>query len=365
MAVNLLLSYAFHEGTDLAAIRRNLVCGLLMADSGAFTAHTKGRAITLDGYAAFLEKWRGCWDYAVTLDAIGDGRATAANTRKLHARGLPVMPVFTRGDTLTDFDAMVRDVGYVCVGGLVGLPAQAQVARVGMLQRRALDAGGGIHALGIGSIPALRAARPYSSDASSVSSAFKFGVLVYFDGQRIRTVAATDRVRLARDREHLLAHGINLARIVSTGRLPNQGNGRQDLMQAMSLAYAAADEVLKRSPVPAPERLHDGPHLYSSLGRAADAEWSAQVDRRLHPGPHLFVSPAQPDAEGAAAADSQLHGQRPDGPHLYSSVVSSGWKPERLASEADKRIHSGWCPRVWATYGVGHVCRRKEAARAS
>jgi hypothetical protein len=117
VAVNLLLSYAFHSATKLSDVRRDLVCGRLMIDSGAFTAWTKGYKIDVDEYAEFLERWRGCWDHAITLDVIGDGKASARNTRKLHERGLPVMPVFTRGDTLADFDAMVAEVGYVCVGG--------------------------------------------------------------------------------------------------------------------------------------------------------------------------------------------------------------------------------------------------------
>ncbi|GAA1246616.1 hypothetical protein GCM10009609_07640 [Pseudonocardia aurantiaca] len=184
MAVNLLLSYAFHESTDLAKLRRGLVCGQLLLDSGAFTAHTTGRTITLDAYAKFLERWRGCWDHAITLDVIGDPRKTAAHTRKLHERGLPVMPVFTRGDSVTEFDAMVRDAGYVAVGGTVGLGTKPQRERVTMLQRRAQDLGGGIHALGVGAISTLRPARPYSADASSVSGAFRFGTVVYFDRLR-------------------------------------------------------------------------------------------------------------------------------------------------------------------------------------
>jgi hypothetical protein len=385
VAVNLLLSYAFHDGTDLGKIRKNLVCGQLMIDSGAFTAHSKGRQISLDAYADYLQRWAGCWDHAITLDVIGDPAATRANTRKLHAKGIPVMPVFTRGNTLADFDAMVKDSGYVCVGGLIGYPQTAIVQRIGMLQRRAQSAGGGIHALGVGSVTNIRKARPYSSDASSISASFQWGRIAYFNGRDVIGTRVTDRKTLARDREHIRAHGINLAQLARTARLPNQSNGRQELMQAMSLAFACADEYLRRQPVPAPHRWPSGPHLYSSLGRTADAVWSAQVDARLHDGPHLYsslgkdrvdadvasridrrlhdgpnlyVSPAQPDAEGAAAADAALHGQRPDGPHLYSSVTTD-YAPDAAAAAA--AIHTGWCPPVWARYASGHVCYRRKA----
>jgi hypothetical protein len=284
VAVNVLLSYAYHSGTNLADVRRTLVCGRILIDSGAFTAHSTGKTIKLDDYAAYLEQWKGCWDHAVTLDVVGDPAATAVNTRKLHAKGIPVMPVFTRGDKLPEFDAMVRDVGYVCVGGLVGLPRKVQVPRVGMLQRRAQDAGGGIHALGIAASDALRAIRPYSADASSVGLRFRYGDLIYFDGRDVRFVGIKDRAELLRNRDNLRAHGIDIAPLVRRGRMPNKAQGGIDgLMQAMSIAYAAADECLKRDrPVPAPKgHPVDGTHLYNSVGPGHLPPVMA-LDRILH-----------------------------------------------------------------------------------
>lgn len=389
MAVNLLLSYAFHERTNIGAVRRNLVCGRLMVDSGAFTAWSKGRPISLDAYAGFLERWRGCWDHAITLDVIGDGKASAANTRKLHERGLPVMPVFTRGDSLAEFDAMVADVGYVCAGGLVGLPTKTQLARVQMLQRRAQDAGGGIHALGIGSMATLRAARPYSADASSVSGAFRFGTVVFFDGREIRNVPITDRARLARNRDHLRAHGVDLAKLATTGRMPGQHDGRKQLMQAMSLAYACADEWLRAShPVPPPRRLAQaGTHLFSSISpHASEADWASELDANLH-GTHLFASvnngggPRTQEAETLAEVDASLHGT-----HLYSAMVGKNDNAERVA-ETDRALHGTHLynsltpsftlepaagldrdlhrpeppPSVWRVHGRHHVCRQRAA----
>lgn len=286
VSVNVLCSYAFHAETDLARVRANLVCGRLMVDSGAFTAHSTGKPITLDDYARYLERWQHCWDHAITLDVIGDSAATAANTRKLHERGIPVMPVFTRGGRLADFDAMVRDTPYVCVGGLVGLPARAQRERVAMLQRRAADSGGGIHALGVGSLDNLRACRPYSADASGISGAYMYGSIAYFNGRRIVCTSISDRDRLRRDWKHIRAHGIELGSLVRTRRMPDEASGgRARLMRAMSIAYAAADEQIKgTSAVTPPDGLDDdhGPHLYSSMGRVSDAYYGSEGDVTLH-----------------------------------------------------------------------------------
>lgn len=268
MAFNVLLSYAFHARTDLHSVRRRLPCGRLLIDSGAFTAASVGKPVRLEEYAEFLDAYRGAWDHAVTLDVIGDPKATARQTRRLHGMGIPVMPVFTRGEALAEFDAMVRDTGYVCVGGGVGLPPALTEKRIALLQRRAEDLGGGIHALGVGAIPMLKRARPYSADASNLSGAFRFGQVLYFDGRRVRSARAVDRPALRAAALHLEAHGIDAAPIIKSGRLPSQAGGRPALMRGMSYAYAAADEYLKAAhETPVPHGVNDvpGTHLYSSL----------------------------------------------------------------------------------------------------
>lgn len=238
MAVNLLLSYAFHGtrmlDTDLGAVRRELVCGRLMVDSGAFTAYRTGKPVDLVEYAEWLERWRGTWDHAVTLDVIGNPTASHRQTARLHSRGLPVMPVFTIGDKLAEFDAMVRDSRYVCVGGLVGRGVQRPVRdRIAMLQRRAAETGGGIHALGVGNAESLRRAHPYSADASVISAAFQYGNVVYWDGRRVHNCGVREkRAQLIRDRDHITAQDIPLGALLRAGRLPagrNRGRAHRRL----------------------------------------------------------------------------------------------------------------------------------------
>jgi hypothetical protein len=339
VSVNVLLSFAFHRMTDLATVRRNLVCGRLMIDSGAFTAHTKGTPVSLDAYAEFLEHWRDCWDHAVTLDVVGDPVVTRANTLRLHARGLPVMPVFTPGDSLSEFDAMVRDTGYVCVGGLVGTSLATQRQRVSMLQRRAERWGGGIHALGVGSVPVLRAARPYSGDSANASSAFVYGKVVYFDGEKLPAVKITDRVRLLRDRDHITAHGLDLGTLVRRGRLPSKAEGRGVLVRAMAVGYACADEHLKDvAPVPPPHTIAEpgGVQLYASVVRDHTADVVA-VDRYLHAGPHL-----------------------------YSSVTGCGTVDTGATVELDTALHRDTVPSAWRVYGANHAnhCRATGEVRS-
>lgn len=280
MALNLLLSYAYAATTDLARAKE-ATCGRIMVDSGAFTAHTTGRIISLGEYAEYLERWRGCWDHAVTLDVIGDSAATARNTRKLHDRGLPVMPVFTRGGKLPDFRAMVKDAGYVCAGGLVGLPKSVQVPRVGLLQQVARELGGGIHALGIGSMSTFRHSRPYSGDASTPAQVSRFGNFLYFDGADLRQVNMKDRAKLRQAVSHLVEHGVNIAPVLYAGRMPG-GDAMERMRTGFYTAFACADEVARRANVPPPrDGLSTGSHLYCAVS-PGDLPTLAALDERLH-----------------------------------------------------------------------------------
>ena len=285
MTFNLLLSYAVAGTIDLERIRRSMPCGRLMIDSGAFTAWTTGKPIDLDAYADYLQGWRGCWDHAITLDVIGDPVASRRNTRKLHERGLPVMPVFTRGNSLADLDAMLADVPFICAGGLVKMPEKHRVPRIRMLQRRAAERGGGIHALGVGSLPALRASRPYSADTSRFLLGYGYHSVQIFDGRDLHSIDILDRVKMARHRADLVAHGFSVSERITQGRMPEgnkPGMPRWLNSQALGVAAACADEYLKATyPVPIDGPLPDGPHFYA-VAMATDAYAVATTDERLH-----------------------------------------------------------------------------------
>lgn len=200
MTVNLLLSYAYHSQLDITTFKKDMGCGRLMVDSGAFTAHSTGKKINRDAYANFLEDHRGAWNHAITLDVIGDPDGTRVNTRWFHNRGIPVMPVYTVGESLTEFDAMVRDTGYVCVGG--GAGGTTAERRFGVLQQRARELGGGIHALGLGSVRFLRTVHPYSADSSRASACTQYGTVMVWNGRECKAIKLNDRPHSNSTRPH-------------------------------------------------------------------------------------------------------------------------------------------------------------------
>jgi hypothetical protein len=287
----MLLSFAFYGRDDIGKYRASMPCGRLMIDSGAYTAASVGKPIDLREYAEFLTTWRGAIDHAVTLDVIGDPVATRRNTQWLHRRGHNVMPVFTRGDSLAEFDAMVRECGYVCVGGGVGMPKDVVIRRLSGLQRRAEELGGGIHALGVGNLNGLRKIRPYSADSSNVSGAFKFGYLLAYtrNNQQITLFPMSDRAKFRKKvRPHLSALkdlGVDLPPLIRSGRMPASANGaRFALMQALSVAYVCADEDTTRYQVAVPHGVQDSPgtHMYSAITGPNEAVAVAKLDTAVH-----------------------------------------------------------------------------------
>ena len=204
------------------------------------------------------------------------------------------MPVFTMGETLAELDAMVREHRYVAVGGLVGGGLRVGresigplTRRLGMLQRRALDAGGGIHALGVGSCQILHAARTYSADTSTAESVTNYGNVLFYDGRGLRQVhACTPRDPRWRDtlrwRDHILAHGIDLAAVARHGRIP--ARSKRALMIGFVTGYACADEMLRRHDVLPPTGGPPGTILYIAPASSGSAHYALDADERLHNG---------------------------------------------------------------------------------
>jgi len=290
VSFNLLLSYALVAGVDLRRIRASMPCGRLMIDSGAFSVHKRNQgklnqpiSVSLDDYASYLEEWSGCWDYAITLDVIGDPAASRQNTRRLHERGLPVLPVFTRGDKLADLRAMLNDTRYVCAGGLVGMNDKYRIPRLQVIQRHALEFGGGVHALGIGSLPALRATRPYSADTSRFLMGYGFHTVQVFDGRDLHSVDILDQGKMLRYRDLLVSHGFGVTAHLTDRRMPEgnkPGLPRWINSQALGVAAACADEYLKQT-YPVPMGADPGLHFYAVAIRT-DAYAIASTDSLIH-----------------------------------------------------------------------------------
>lgn len=267
MILDTLWSFAYHRTTDLAAVRA-AVDGLIVVDSGAFTAFTTGRTITVEDYAAWLTGNAGAYDYAITLDVIGDPAATEANTAALLAAGLPVSPVLTVGQPLAIIDAWAEQ-GHrlIFAGGLVGLPRSTQTDYLRAVTSRAARHGIAVHALGVGGAATLRLSGAWSGDSSAPFMSRMRGQVMVYDprlgGPRLKS--ASDRVHLAETKDWLIACGLDVGELYR-GDAFRRPDAAEYLARSALAAYAVTGHVLRdRHPRDFPT-LPTGPRLMAACG---------------------------------------------------------------------------------------------------
>lgn len=177
--LNLLVAYPYWAnsiGTALGTLPRE--CYRLMIDSGAYTAMTQGKDITLDEYCRFLDSIEHLRPFqAIQLDVIGDPDATFKNYLKMRERGYDVMPVFTRGHTVADLEALYELTDYILFGGTVS--GAGNLNYIKWLMEHVGDRK--VHWLGFVNIGFLQRYRPFSVD-SSTWAGWRFGRLETYAG---------------------------------------------------------------------------------------------------------------------------------------------------------------------------------------
>lgn len=113
--MNLLYSYAF--GSPAGATILKAWRFPVLIDSGAFTAHTKGRAIDLKAYIRFCLDHQQMAAGFIQLDAIGDKEQTARNLDTMLRCGVRPVPVLTSDESPSAVRSMLDINPWVCVAG--------------------------------------------------------------------------------------------------------------------------------------------------------------------------------------------------------------------------------------------------------
>ncbi len=123
---NRLLSYYYHgynevknEPTQEARESASMGWSMFL-DSGAFTAWTKDKNISVEKYADYLQASDGMWDLVSSLDNINDPEESYSNLKRLEELGCSVIPVFHAGEPEEYLQEYVANYPYVFMGGLVG-----------------------------------------------------------------------------------------------------------------------------------------------------------------------------------------------------------------------------------------------------
>lgn len=154
----------------------------LLIDSGAYTidrAIRNGKDIpplSVEEYAAFLERFHHIIYGCFTLDVIGDAEASRKNTEYLRARGLNPIEVFHYGSDWSELNRMVSaDPEVIGIGGTVGLSEKKK--RIYFKELFARFPGQLFHLLGCGS-PLILEFPFFSSDSSTWLLGRKFKIIL-------------------------------------------------------------------------------------------------------------------------------------------------------------------------------------------
>lgn len=282
-SLRILLSYHYYPGDLHALFAKHFSRPYpdTFADSGAFSAKTKGTPINLDAYTTWLHVHRDLLSVYANLDVIGDADATWRNQQRLEAAGLAPLPVFHAGE---DWSWLHRylDNGYryIALGGLVGRP----IAKVMPWAIRCFKIAAGravFHGFGLTTWKALAGLPWYSVDSSSWGAGFRFGQVTVFDERAGRW----HKLGIGNHREvYALAP---LLRRDGYDPADFADRARYDRTKVCGLAawqWIKAERYLRRrhGPIHLPGA-PDGPRPHLVVGRAAlgDAT-AAQAGLRIH-----------------------------------------------------------------------------------
>jgi hypothetical protein len=260
MSVDLLFSFAFHKRIDLAAVREAVgPTANIMIDSGAFTAHSTGKPIKLTDYMAFLEHWKGVYNYAMSLDVVHNTIATARNLVTLTDAGHRVLPVYTATANERELRRIARDFDYIAYGGMVGVPKNLQQAATRRVVDICKETNTRVHALGQASQQMFAVTQAHSGDSSAVSRMTLIRSLQIYDYSRRQMINAKigDKEDWRKNARLYQSYGLN-ARAYISGAIIKEKEQRLIGYTAGLLSTALLSSHLQQG--------NNEPIMYSSLG---------------------------------------------------------------------------------------------------
>jgi hypothetical protein len=253
------------------------------ADSGAFSAYTSGKTITVKQYATWLAVHAHVINCAATLDVIGDPAGTARNTAALQdAVGdqVYIIPIFHVGSPWPELEKLCAAHPYVGLGGGVAVgqreaPFMQWLIRCHRIGR---DHGTVFHGFGMTKPPYPDKLPFYSVDSSYWSAGVRNGTLALYDGlaHRFRRLrVGTRQVHDRRAASLVRSYGGDPQQVMQPGfgRVAERGpSGRGDRewmaeAAAMSWHRYTLDLRARHHTVPEPGPVRGtGPKVYLAVG---------------------------------------------------------------------------------------------------
>jgi hypothetical protein len=194
----------------------------VMADSGAYTAWSKGVNIDIRDYAKWIRKWENYFTAYANLDIRGDVKGTKDNQRFMEDAGLHPIPVYHADEPIEILEELVSGYSYIGIGGIAqaGLNWDAVIGRLAKCFRVA-DTKAVFHGFGVTNYDLLSKFRWYSADSSSWGQGFRYGNIPIFDDRigKFKKIRIGDKKTVYSYAKIIRSYGIDPELIAEKRRL--------------------------------------------------------------------------------------------------------------------------------------------------
>lgn len=164
----------------------------IFLDSGAFTAFTQNKVISVHDYILYLKTYGHKFHIYAGLDVIGDPEETDKNQKTMEEAGLHPIPTFHYNSDLKWLREYVEKYDYIALGGLVPLAKDKPVLKnwlnkcFKLLLPYILNKKLKVHGFGVGNPDVLVRYPFYSSDSTGWLGGEKFGDVTRWNPERFK-----------------------------------------------------------------------------------------------------------------------------------------------------------------------------------
>lgn len=184
--LRMLLSFAYYAKDSPDLFFKDMCLGEdpdLVLDSGAFSALTLGKTITLAAYANWLRTWSPHAQWYSNLDVIGDAEATYVNQQRMLDMGLRPVPTFHVNEPWSYLERYL-DEGYtlIALGGMVPHSKRPNALLPWLVRCFKMAKGrAALHGFGVAGWRIVRPLPWYSTDSSGFTYVFRSRTVILFD----------------------------------------------------------------------------------------------------------------------------------------------------------------------------------------
>jgi hypothetical protein len=303
----MLISFHYARGKDLGEMVGKLfrTKPQIFGDSGAFSAMSLGKPITVEEYAEWLGVNRHHLAVYANLDVIKNPEATERNQRKLERLGYRPLPVFHTGSDFKHLDRLIAEYPYICLGGCVGVPINRLLPWLVQCYKRSRAAGKGtvFHGFGLTQTEAIRSLPWYSVDSSSWGVGYRYGRLDLFETStgKFRKVKMFDAKEILPVAHLIREHGSSPDIFLLRSKYHHS-----HAAAVSAVAWRRLEGWLRRRhgavPFPTGDRT-PGAHIYlaGSGGDINDGQRLRTIIAALEqPGPHVYLADGSMDIHAIA-----------------------------------------------------------------